>query len=229
MWYKEIKKKLPLLIAVIFHLVGLVGILWVDESFFVSLTPMNLLLSAGLLIWSQPQRNLSFLLFAGIAFLTGFLVEYLGVNYQYLFGHYQYGNTLGPKAGGVPCMIGVNWLMVICGAGMATQGLSQLWLKKGEEVKSHSVKNLLFWLQLVLGALLAACFDWLMEPVAVRLGYWAWLTPEIPFTNYRDWFLVSALLMFFFLRLGFPKKNQFALHLLLIQTIFFLILRIILT
>jgi putative membrane protein len=86
-----------------------------------------------------------------------------------------------------------------------------------------------FWIQVGLGALLATLFDWLMEPVAVRLGYWTWMTAEIPFKNYQDWFLVSAFLLFFFFKFNFPKKNQFALHLLLIQTLFFLILRIVLT
>ena len=55
------KFKLALIIAGIFHTVGLVGILFFDESFFVALTPMNLFLSVLLLVWTQPQKNIFFL------------------------------------------------------------------------------------------------------------------------------------------------------------------------
>jgi putative membrane protein len=224
----ENKNNLALAIAVIFHIVGLVGILFINESFFVALTPMNLFLSVLLLIWTQPQKNISFLLFALVAFVTGFMTEYVGVNHQILFGNYQYGNTLGFKTGGVPWMIGLNWLMVICGAGIMTRTLFRFMTTNKEAISTNDMRKYSFWIQVGLGALLATLFDWLMEPVAVRLGYWSWMTAEIPFKNYRDWFLVSAFLLFFFFRFGFPKKNQFALHLLLIQTLFFLILRIVL-
>jgi putative membrane protein len=76
------------------------------------------------------------------------------------------------------------------------------------------------------GALLATVFDWIMEPVAVKLGFWTWLgTGEIPLWNYVCWFGISALLMAVFQACSFPKRNLFAVHLLIIQTLFFLILR----
>jgi putative membrane protein len=50
------------------------------------------------------------------------------------------------------------------------------------------------WLTAILGALLLTGFDYLMEPVAIRLGFWTWVGNTIPWTNYVGWFMVSLLL-----------------------------------
>ena len=76
------------------------------------------------------------------------------------------------------------------------------------------------------GATLAVFFDWLMEPVAVKLGYWAWNGDgSIPMFNYLCWFIVSLLLLAVFHFAKFNKQNKFAVNLLLIQLMFFLLLR----
>ena len=63
-----------------------------------------------------------------------------------------------------------------------------------------------------------------MEPVAIQLGYWKW-SGDIPVFNYACWFLVSLVLLLFFHFLKFDKENKFAVDLLLIQSMFFLLLR----
>jgi len=228
-WGQEKKIKWAVVIAIIFHAIGLIGILWIDRKGFAEMTPMNLLLSVGLIFWTQEKINRSFFVFLLISFCTGMLAEYLGVNYQILFGHYQYETALGLKVGGVPWVIGLNWFMVIYCCGIVVQIiLNAVWNK----LRNPSVPerdNVGFLAVIIDGALLAMAFDWLMEPVAVKLGYWTWLTSEgIPAKNYWDWFFVSAFLMLFFRFLKFSKKNQFALHLLLIQILFFVSLRILL-
>ncbi len=76
------------------------------------------------------------------------------------------------------------------------------------------------------GASLAVLFDWLMEPVAVKLGFWTWHGDgTIPLYNYICWFIISILLLTIFHFSKFDKKNKFAINLLLIQSLFFLILR----
>ena len=228
-WPQEKKIKWAVTIALIFHVVGFTGILWIDKAGFAEMTPMNLLLSVLLLIWTQHEWNLRFFLFAFIAFITGIVTEYLGVNYQLLFGHYRYEHALGPKIGGVPWMIGMNWFMVIYCCGITTQMLLNFLWNRMKEKEMPLRENVGLWAVIIDGALLAMMFDWLMEPVAIKLGYWTWLTDGgIPTKNYWDWFFVSAFLMIFFRLLKFPKKNQFALHLLLIQTLFFISLRILL-
>jgi bisanhydrobacterioruberin hydratase len=64
-----------------------------------------------------------------------------------------------------------------------------------------------------------------MEPVAVKLGYWQWKTEVIPFYNYLCWFVISMGLLTVFHFCNFSKQNKFAIHLLLIQAMFFLLLR----
>jgi len=213
-------------VAILFHLVGLTGILFFDRSFFVSLTPWNLLLSVVLLIWSQPSKNGWFYLFLFIAFATGFFAEFIGVNYQWLFGSYEYGSSMGVQYRKVPWIIGVNWAMMMVICGMSVQiVLNGIWNRLKNE--DEPVRNNVGFVAVILdGALLATFFDWVMEPVAVQLGYWKWLGDgTIPTLNYLSWFGVSALLLLVFRLFPFRKDNQFALHLLLIQLMFFLILR----
>jgi len=228
-WTQEKKITWAVTIAIIFHAVGLIGILWIDPKGFADMTPLNLLLSVALVFWTQEKINIPFISFLAISFCTGLLTEYLGVNYQLLFGHYRYETALGSKIGGVPWVIGLNWFMVMYCCGITVQTmLNMVWNKlRNKELSERD--NVGFLSIIIDGALLAMLFDWLMEPVAIRLGYWTWLTSEgIPAKNYWDWFFVSVFLMVFFRLLKFPKKNQFALHLLLIQVLFFISLRILL-
>lgn len=215
-------------IALIIHAVGVVGMLYFDRTFFASLTPYNLLLSLALLLWTQTGKNRHFYLFFMVCFVTGIVTEYLGVNYQLLFGHYQYGTPLGWQVGGVPLLIGVNWFTVMLCSGVTVQTLlNGIWnqLRQPHQLPRINVGR---WAIVLDGALLATAFDWLMEPVAVQLNFWTWAGggDAIPLSNYLTWFFVSAGLLYLFRHLSFPKTNQFAVHLLVIQSLFFFILRI---
>jgi putative membrane protein len=57
-----------------------------------------------------------------LTFLTGILVEIMGVNTGLLFGDYQYGAVLSPRIKQVPWVIGINWFLVIycCGISIHT-------------------------------------------------------------------------------------------------------------
>lgn len=223
------KQKIATAIAVLFHCIGLAGILFVDDALFASLTPMNLLLSAGLLIYTQQSPNRHFLLFLIVCYVVGYVVEYLGVNHRLLFGEYRYLPAMGWQWNNIPLVIGVNWfIMMYCCGVTVQQFLNFMWnrLKDAEQAPRNNVG---FFAIVIDGALLATFFDWVMEPIAVKLGYWQWLGDgSIPVFNYLCWFAISALLMLFFRLLSFPKQNQFAVNLLLIQFMFFLILRTVL-
>jgi putative membrane protein len=75
------------------------------------------------------------------------------------------------------------------------------------------------------GALLAVFFDWILEPVAVQLGYWSWAGNDIPLLNYASWMGVSMVILLFFYFFRFPRHNLFAIHLFMIQVMFFLLMR----
>lgn len=213
-------------IAVIFHTVGLCGMLFFDPVFFASLTPFNLLLSFALIVWVQESKNSDFFFFIFGCYVVGFLVEYLGVNHQLLFGEYRYV-SLGITWAEVPLIIGVNWFIILFSCGVTT-----VWLLKfvennkwvGALLRLPGMRVFLF---LILGAWMATLFDWLMEPVAVRLNYWKWLKDgSIPLYNYICWFVVSFLLLILFKMLSFDQSNRFAMRLFVIQFLFFFILRV---
>ncbi len=213
-------------IAVLFHSIGLVGLLYFDQSFFLAATPFNLLLSFALLIWTQQQKNLHFFLFLITCFAIGIAVEIIGINTGILFGDYTYGNILGYQVKNVPLLIGVNWILIIycCGISIHTllmKAINRIAADTGKTptaIKALSV--------IIDGATLAVFFDWLMEPVAVKLGYWVWNGDgSIPMLNYICWFVVSLLLLTVFHFAKFNKQNKFAVNLLLIQLMFFLVLR----
>lgn len=213
-------------IAIFFHSIGLVGILFFQTDFFIQSTPINLLLSFSLLVWTQPDKNPAYFIFMAAVFVIGFFSEVTGVNTSLLFGNYSYGKVLGFQVWQVPLIIAVNWFIIIYCCGISTQTLlikviNKIALDNKEPpliLKAMSV--------IVDGATLAVVFDWLMEPVAVKLGLWTWQGDgSIPFYNYICWLLISILLLTIFHFCKFKKENKFAVNLLLIQALFFLILR----
>jgi bisanhydrobacterioruberin hydratase len=213
-------------IAVLFHTIGIVGLLFFDKNFFLQSTPVNLLLMFVLLIWTQNEKNKYFFLFLSVCFLAGIGVEMIGINTGMLFGDYSYGDVLGYKIQKVPVMIGVNWFIIIYCSGISIHTLLMKAIKRVSEDNGKNPMALKALSVIIDGATLALFFDWLMEPVAVKLGYWTWNGDgSVPFYNYLCWFVVSILLLSVFHFTKFNKQNKFAVNLLLIQLMFFLLLR----
>jgi putative membrane protein len=217
---------IALFIALLFHTAGIIGILFTQyKDWFIQNTPVNLLLMAALLILTQPQKNWQFFLFMFVTFATGILTEIIGTNTSLLFGNYTYGTVLGTKIFGVPLIIGINWFIVIYCTGVVTQFYENRMLKR-IDAKGITINMRMQVISFVTdAALLTVFFDWLMEPVAMKLGYWKWENDNIPFYNYLCWLMISALLLALFRRLGFRRHNIFAVHLFIIQLLFFLVLR----
>ncbi len=160
-----------------------------------------------------------------VTIVIGIVVEIIGVNTALLFGEYSYGNVLGIQVKNVPLIIGVNWFIVMYCCGITTHTLLQKALNKlAKETATHP-RSLKAISVIIDGATIAVFLDWIMEPVAVKLGYWQWKTAIIPFYNYLCWFVVSIFLLTVFHFCTFNKQNKFAIHLLLIQAMFFLLLR----
>jgi len=208
-------KKLPFsftsnqagLILIILHLVGIIGILSSFSSYIIALTPLNLLISSIFILLFHPKFDVKFLLFFLSAFLIGMSSEWIGVHTGYLFGNYRYGNVLGPAFDGIPYIIGFNWFMLsVC------MGTFSNYLKASVLVKS------------VVGSILMVLMDYIIEPVAIKLGFWTWYGVSIPITNYITWFFVAFLIQLVY----HSQKNQnnpITSWLILSQVFFFLILR----
>lgn len=178
----RIKQNIIFLLLIIFYIVGIVGILMPDNrSEIVALTPMNLLLTAGLFIYGLNLFNLKFFTIAFITFLLGYGVEVAGVHTGALFGEYYYGVPLGWKLFDVPLMIGVNWFLL----SFSSVGIAQRLFKSKLVVVAFS-------------ATLMVLLDVIIEPVAVELDFWNWGNDatiknfNIPFRNYLMW-LIAAL------------------------------------
>jgi bisanhydrobacterioruberin hydratase len=219
------KQQIATIIALAFHVSGFIAIGLFNSELFLKLTPLNLLVCAALIFWTQEKINWGFLLFCVIAFGVGFSTEWIGINTGILFGDYTYGAVLGPGWQGVPFIIGIQWMVVVYCAGISMAMLHQKLLQNQPGETETALK---WWMGISMvadSALIALIFDWILEPVAMALGYWTWNGGEIPWLNYATWWGVSAFIMLFFHFLPFRKKNLFAVHLLMIQVMFFLLLR----
>jgi len=199
---------ISILVIWIFHLSGLLGILYGDSKWFVSATPLNLIISLVLLLLNSSDSNKTIMI-AGIAFIIGMFTEILGVNYGLIFGTYFYGEALGPKLLGVPILIGYNWAMVLIITASIAQKIN---------------KN--FYTRIFLGVTLMLFLDLLIEPVAPDLDFWIFDSGIAPIQNYLGWVFVSFLLHFIYQKLKIKKNNNFSNHLYFLQILFFVLLLI---
>ena len=150
----------------------------------------------------------------------------IGVNTGKLFGHYHYSNIMGEKLNGVPFLIGINWFVTIFCVGVLLTYISD-WVEEKYMQMGVQLKPWTLVFSFVFdGALLATMLDYTMEPVATKLNFWKWKGDSIPDYNYLCWFVISALLFFLFKKMNFNKQNQFAVHLLIVQFLFFFTLKI---
>ena len=100
------KINISIAVLIIFHMVGIGGVLLANPIEFLRLTPLNLLLTLVIILVNQQQWKFAWVFV--VTYLVGFFVEVLGVNTGFPFGEYEYGSVLGPKVFETPLMIGLN-------------------------------------------------------------------------------------------------------------------------
>ena len=192
----------------LFHVSGILGIIYGNSNWFISFTPLNLTLNFTLLLincnWSKQA-----LLIIIISFLVGMIIEILGVQYGWIFGNYQYGNQLGTKVFGVPLLIGVNWSVLT----LITGAITQIFYS-----------NII--MRIILAVALMIFLDLLMEPLAPVLDFWVFDEKEAPLQNYLGWGLVALFLQFFYCICKIKINGSYPFHLYLLQIIFFSVLLI---
>jgi putative membrane protein len=220
----SINKYSSLFIALLFHITGLLGILFTPYSeWFINNTPVVLLTMFLLLTNSQIKSFKAYIIFSFIAFITGMVTEIIGVNTGLLFGHYKYGQVLGPKIYGVPFLIGLNWFVIVyCAGALLTQGVELLQNKLNIKITKFVASIFM----IIGGATIASCFDFILEPVAAKLHFWSWENGQIPLLNYLCWFIISAFLLGVKMYFKTIRINIFAISLLIIQALFFLMLNL---
>jgi putative membrane protein len=198
-------RRVVFIILPMMYLAGIIGLNTPALApYFQALTPFNLVASLGLLLLFHTDWSPSFLVYCLVAFLVGFGIEVAGVHTGAIFGEYSYGSVLGFKLWEVPILIGANWLMLTYLCGSITDRLPVPTVVK-----------------ILVAAGLMTILDTLIEPVAIRLSFWQWHSPEIPLQNFIAWYFVSAALFFVYYRSKFQKKNELSSLLLALQFLFF--------
>jgi putative membrane protein len=190
------------IIIIILYSVGLCGILWYNADLLLSLTPVNLLISAILIL--PKEKSPSFLSISSVIVLLGMCVEIIGVSSGIPFGTYHYGQNLGPLLAGVPLIIGLNWWMLAYISWTMVypyfnQGLARI---------------------LVSGVLMLV-IDFLMEKIAHQLDFWYWATDSVPWQNYLSWYLIGVMFCALLDRYVRYRKNRPASTLYFAQLVFF--------
>jgi len=190
-------------LVLILHLVGIFGLISPFAGWVLPLTPVNLLLTAGVMIvFSKLDRRT--LALAVVVGTLGYLVEVLGVRTGRVFGDYAYGEVLGFKMLNVPLLIGLNWSMLVFAIGVPVARTA-----------------LPTWAKVLVSSLMMVALDLLMEPVAIHLGFWTWEQGVIPLQNYVAWGLISAVFFALFFLLPVQRENPVARYVLLAQVLFF--------
>jgi putative membrane protein len=197
-----------ILVLVILHLVGIVGILIPQtRNLVLPLSAINLFLGFIVILLSDRKNITGLLVFSLIAFLIGYGSELIGVHTGALFGSYWYGANLGLKLMEVPLIIGINWgVLAITSASLTQRFIDNIFIKIG------------------VNSLLMVFFDFIMEPVAMTSDFWSWKNNVIPFYNYVCWFFVAMILQVIYLNFFKTCTNKVLNTLFIIQLLFFIIL-----
>ena len=192
----------------LFHVSGILGIIYGNSEWFISATPLILSINFGLLLINCNSHKWFFHMVI-LGFLTGMITEILGVQRGWIFGDYKYGNALGYKILGVPMLIGVNWaLLTIITAAIAQQFYENLFMR------------------IVIGVCLMIFLDLLIEPIAPVLDFWAFEGGNAPLQNYIGWTAVAIFLQSIFHYFRIEVKGWFPNQLYILQIIFFTVLLI---
>lgn len=202
--------RISIVTLVVLHTVGASGFMFLEDfwlDWLIRLTPINLWVSLGLLLFHERCSQPKFWLGLAGMFITGFLVEALGVATGWPFGIYAYGETLGAKWLEVPWVIGANWVMLT----LASTSTVQRFTNNRKII-------------IPLAALLMTLLDMLIEPVAIKLDFWNWEGGVIPVSNYLSWFMVALLTCFLRIITSNNRKNPLGIWLILVQAMFFIVL-----
>ena len=184
---EKIQYKKELLLLFVVHLAGIIGIKSMYSDFFLQLSFISLLIPLFIVVFRMKIAPKSFFLLIAV-YGFGFFAEWLGVNGGYVFGDYIYGNSLGYKVGGVPLLIGVNWLLLT----IVSREIALKYFSSPLAIVFSAASIML-------------AIDIVIEPIAHKLDFWTWNGNSIPLSNYRDWFFIAIVNQFIFLFL----KSQY--------------------
>lgn len=157
--------------------------------------------------------------FSVISFVISWFVEFIGCNYGWWFGDYEYTDVLGYSIGNVPLMVVVSWDVVIYPSLLLVDEL----MGESADVKREGEFTSLWSIALASGAtaLVTTAWDLTTDPVAIKENFWKWdfgglYLPEVdggvPFSNFWGWigavFIISFLYRFLYTRKTAPQAAR---------------------
>lgn len=133
----------------------------------------------------ERRRKLSMWRAAGLIWMGGMAVEWVGVHSGRLFGEYHYSTVLGPLLFGVPVMLGFAWIAVVCNAVLISYDFGQ----RGLLLRLLRAVQVGFWTVLL---------DLVLDPVAHARNFWHWEGGggfyQVPWSNFGGWLIAGAAL-----------------------------------
>jgi putative membrane protein len=188
----------------IIHFSALMGIYLGYIQWFLSKT-WAILFLIFLVLWDGlPKKSIKISWPIPAVFFIGFMAEWLGIKFGFLFGDYSYGANLGMKLDDVPIIMGINWVIL----SLATRGIIQRFFK-------------LPVMKILVSSVLMVSLDILIEPLAPQLDYWSFDTMVAPLSNYIGWLIYSILIQSLLELVQFKGHFKISLHILIIQLLFF--------
>jgi putative membrane protein len=193
-------------------MVGVLGLSFPEtRTLFIRLVPFALILGfAGVLLFHEAKWEWKTLTAFVLVYISGFVIESIGVNTGLVFGEYMYGKTLGYQIFETPLIIGMNWLFLVYVSSSITERI-------------NSGKFISF----LLPPVLMVVYDLVLEQVAPDLDMWNWNNEVIPLQNYIAWFVIAFLFVLVFRFFSIKTKNKIAPLIFILQFLFFLSLLII--
>lgn len=174
-------------VLLFFHLIGAGLFLYFSQA--PQFSYITILLSA-LLVLLAEEKTYSALLVFGVIFISGFLIELVGVQTGLLFGSYIYQDAMGPLIFGTPIIIGATWYAVVAGSAAIAK-----------KIKTNLLVQSLF------AGMLAVIMDFFIEQVAMNYGLWFWENGTIPIYNYICWFIFGSIFSFIYMNTTVNHNN----------------------
>lgn len=186
------------------HLIGVAGLnMHSYQETFAKISWLNLLISFLLVLLFHQRFSVGSVFALLFAFTLGMAVEAVGVATGFPFGTYTYSPLFGLSVLKVPLIIGINWaLLSYCTAHV---------------VKKISGK---VWLRVFTASLAMMLLDLLLEPFAIRHGFWVWDAVFPPIQNFASWFAISLPIQWLMSKYVKESTNPLAIPYLVILVLF---------
>lgn len=201
---KKYTEPISIFLVWLFTLSAIIGISIGYFEWFIVKTPLNLIIIFSLLLLNFPIDSAKKIGLVILFFVTGFMAEWIGVHYGFLFGEYHYGQNLGIRIDGIPILIGANWVVLtLASAGIIQNYFTNLWIK------------------VILSSLLMVFIDFFIEPAAPIFDFWYWKEGYASMHNFLGWFAIALLLHFIYVKSNIQGSFRFSANVYLAQLLFF--------